>query len=107
MDEYTYDGHGEACEIWHERAMRGIGARRVLIAHAEASVGDSLALLLAMRGMEAVQAGDMSKALRLAFEWHPQVVFVDTCMGCAANMHDHALARSLREYSGDAALPNS
>lgn len=68
--------------------------RRVLIVHSESNVGDSFALLLAMRGFEAVQIGDAAAASQFIRNWRPQVLFVDTLIGDA---HDHAPARTLRE----------
>lgn len=94
MEERSYDICTERCEIWNQRTSALAGSRRVLIAHSESNVGDSFALLLAMRGFEAVQIGDAESALRLANKWRPQVLFVDTLVGDA---HDHALARQLRE----------
>ena len=57
------------------------GPRRVLIVHSESNVGDSFALLLAMRGFEAVQIGDALGALAVSRKWRPQVLFVDTLIG--------------------------
>ncbi|SAL78160.1 hypothetical protein AWB71_05625 [Caballeronia peredens] len=71
-----------------------------MIAHSESNVGESFALLLAMRGYEAVQIADVPAALRFARQWRPQVLFVDTLIG---EVHDHALARQLREALADAA----
>ncbi|CCD41086.1 unnamed protein product [Candidatus Paraburkholderia kirkii UZHbot1] len=83
----------ERCEIWNLRTAPLAEPRRVLIAHADSSVGDYFALLLAMRGFEAVQIGEARSALRLLRQWRPQVLFVDTLVGDA---HDHALVRQLR-----------
>jgi DNA-binding response OmpR family regulator len=97
MDEQPYDVHATACEIWNERTAHGVTPRRVLIAHSESSVGDSFALLLAMRGFEALQVGTVQGALRFAADWKPQIMFVDTRIGCIETLHDHALAKALRE----------
>lgn len=94
MEERSYDIRTERCEIWNPRTAMLDGPRRVLIAHADSSVGDYFALLLAMRGFEAVQIGEVAGALRLSRQWRPQVLFVDTLVGEA---HDHALVRQLRE----------
>jgi CheY-like chemotaxis protein len=103
MDQPAYETHTAGCEIWNERRSNGRdagrGARRVLIAHAESNVGDSFALMLAMRGYEAVQVGNMPGALQFASEWQPHVLFVDTRMGCTEELHDHAMVRALREQA--------
>lgn len=93
MEERSYDICTERCEIWNQRTSAPAGPRRVLIVHSESNVGDSFALLLAMRGFEAVQAGQMQNALMLARKWRPQVLFVDTQVG---EQHDHAVARMMR-----------
>jgi CheY-like chemotaxis protein len=111
MDESTHDSranirgtpdaphHAHACEIWNERSAPGARPRRVLIVHSESSVGDSFALLLAMRGYEAVQVGSSQNALRFAEDWKPQVLFVDTRIGATHALHDHALVKALREQA--------
>lgn len=92
MEERSYEMRTERCEIWNPRTAPLAEPRRVLIAHADSSVGDYFALLLAMRGFEAVQIGEAEAegALRLSRQWRPQVLFVDTLVGDA---HDHALVR--------------
>ncbi|KMZ11786.1 hypothetical protein BHUM_04318 [Candidatus Burkholderia humilis] len=97
MDGQLHEKHAQACEIWNERTAPGVEPRRVLIAHSESNVGDSFALLLAMRGFEALQIGTVPGALRFAMEWKPQILFVDTRVGCIEKRHDHALVKALRE----------
>jgi CheY-like chemotaxis protein len=103
MDQPAYETRAARCEIWNERRSDGQNygrdRRRVLIVHAESNVGDSFALMLAMRGYEAVQVGNVPGALQFASEWHPQVLFVDTRIGSAQTSHDHALVRALREQA--------
>ncbi len=94
MEERSYDICTDRCEIWNPLTMMHAGTRRVLIVHSESNVGDSFALLLAMRGFESVQIGDALSAAQFAGRWRPQVLFVDTLIGDA---HDHAVARALRE----------
>ncbi|WP_250528999.1 response regulator [Caballeronia sp. ATUFL_F1_KS4A] len=94
MEERSYDLRTDRCEIWNPLTMALASPRRVLIVHSESNVGDSFALLLAMRGFEAVQIGDAAAASQFIRNWRPQVLFVDTLIGDA---HDHAPARTLRE----------
>ncbi|SAK78048.1 response regulator [Caballeronia hypogeia] len=94
MEERSYDLRTERCEIWNPLVAELAGSRRVLIVHSESNVGDSFALLLAMRGFESLQIGDVEGALRFTRKWRPQVLFVDTSIGDA---HDHALARDMRQ----------
>jgi CheY-like chemotaxis protein len=98
MEERSYDMRTERCEIWNPRTSALPGPRRVMIAHSESNVGDSFALLLAMRGFEAVQVGETQSALGMARKWRPQVLFVDTLIGHA---HDHGLVRALTETLAD------
>jgi CheY-like chemotaxis protein len=97
MEERSYDLCTERYEIWNPRTSALPGPRRVLIAHSEANVGDSFALLLAMRGFEAVQVGATQEALGLVRQWQPQVLFVDTLVGDDDSHHAHGLARVMRE----------
>jgi CheY-like chemotaxis protein len=97
MNEQIDETRSAGCELWNDRTADVAVPRRVLIVHAERSVGDAFALLLAMRGFEAVQIGDVPTVLRFALEWRPQVVFVDTRIGSLVSLHDHALMRTLRE----------
>jgi DNA-binding response OmpR family regulator len=97
MEERAYDIRTERCEIWNPQTVSISGPRRVLIVHSEANVGDSFALLFAMRGFEAVQFGDAGDALEFAHAWRPQVLFVDTLVG---DRRDHGLAHALRETLG-------
>jgi hypothetical protein len=94
MEERSYDLRNERCEIFNPLTMALTGPRRVLIVHSETNVGDSFALLLAMRGFEAIQIGDALGVLQFLRRWRPQVLFVDTLIG---EPHDHALARALRD----------
>ncbi|MFM0138191.1 PleD family two-component system response regulator [Caballeronia grimmiae] len=92
-------------EVWTSRMAVVSAPRRVLIAHSEPNVGDSFALLLAMRGFEAVQIGEPERAVQLSSTWHPQAVFVDTRFGNAASgqarpaMPDHWFVRELRGHA--------
>lgn len=96
MDQQTYEARPERGEIWNQRTSSDAGPRRVLIVHAEPDVGDCFALMLAMRGFEAVQIGDAQSALQFAHDWRPQVLFVDTRIGCDHDPHDYAFAHALR-----------
>ncbi|BBU27557.1 hypothetical protein BTHE68_12910 [Burkholderia sp. THE68] len=93
MEERSYDLCTERFEVWNPLYATFTGPRRVLFVHSESNVGDSFALLLAMRGFEAVQMGDATSALQFVGNWRPQALFVDTLIG---DPHDHALARALR-----------
>jgi len=93
MEERSYDIRTEKCEIFNPVTTALAGPRRVLFVHSETNVGDSFALLLAMRGFEALQIGNAPGVLQFLCNWRPQVLFVDTLIGDA---HDHALARALR-----------
>lgn len=94
MEERSYDIRTERCEIWNPHTVTISGPRRVLIVHSESNVGDSFALLFAMRGFEAVQIGESAAALQFARTWRPQVLFVDTRIG---DRRDHGLAHALRD----------
>ncbi|SAK90899.1 response regulator receiver protein [Caballeronia catudaia] len=94
MEERSYDLRSARYEIWNPHTVSVSGPRRVLVVHSESNVGDSFALLFAMRGFESVQIGDAQAALQFVRQWRPQVLFVDTLIG---DRRDHGLAHALRE----------
>jgi hypothetical protein len=65
--------------VWnHKRAPRFETSRRLIVAHAERSVGESIALILGLRGFTALYAKDLEMARMLLGSWDPQVLLIDT-----------------------------
>ena len=68
-------------------------ARRVLLIDDNADAAESLAQLLALSGHDARTAGDGVGAIRMAQEFHPEVVFCDLGL---PGMNGYEVARELR-----------
>jgi len=68
-------------------------ARRVLLIDDNADAAESLAQLLALSGHDARTAGDGVRGIRLAQEFHPEVVFCDLGL---PGMNGYEVARELR-----------
>jgi DNA-binding response OmpR family regulator len=65
--------------VWnHKRAPRFETSRRVIVAHADRSVGESIALILGLKGFTALYAKDFEMARVLLGSWDPQVLLIDT-----------------------------
>jgi len=68
-------------------------AKRVLLVDDNVDAAESLAQLLSLSGHDARTAGDGSQALRLAQEFHPEVVFCDLGL---PGMNGYEVAKELR-----------
>ncbi|MEW9584000.1 response regulator receiver protein [Paraburkholderia sp. DGU8] len=68
--------------LWnHKRTADTIDAYSVMVAHADIGVGESIALLLRLKGLTAVCAADVD-ALQLMLEhWKPRALLFDTRLG--------------------------
>lgn len=67
--------------------------KRVMLVDDNIDAAESLAQLLALSGHDARTAGDGTQALRLAREFHPEVVFCDLGL---PGMNGYEVARELR-----------
>jgi DNA-binding response OmpR family regulator len=99
MNHRAYDASSSHCALWNRKTGRvPSGHRRVLVAHVDRSLGESIAQLLDLKGFSARHVADVTM-LRATFEaWQPQAVFVDTRIG---GIHHYALARELRTSAQD------
>jgi hypothetical protein len=52
--------------------------RRVIVAHMESSIGESISLMLGLRGFPSIYVPDLSSTRRLLDEWGAQAVLLDT-----------------------------
>jgi CheY-like chemotaxis protein len=68
-------------------------AKRVMLVDDNVDAAESLAQLLALSGHDARTAGDGTQALRLAREFHPDVVFCDLGL---PGMNGYEVAKELR-----------
>ncbi|MDR5771529.1 MULTISPECIES: response regulator [unclassified Caballeronia] len=107
MNRRPFNTRPGRSEIWNQRTAVESDPRRVMFVHSESDVGESFAMMLAMRGFDAVQIADAQSALHFAHMWRPQVLFIDTRVNEAHEVlakHDHALVRALRECGREASL---
>jgi CheY-like chemotaxis protein len=81
------------CALWNRKTARTAPVcRRVLVAHADKSIGESIVLLLGLKGFSAQHALDASALRFILDSWRPQAVFLDTRIGGAGN---YALVREM------------
>ena len=52
--------------------------RRVIVAHADSAVGESMALMLGLKGYPSIYASDLRSTRRLFDEWGAQALLLDT-----------------------------
>lgn len=67
--------------------------RRVLIAHRDPSVGESVALLLGLKGLSALYAPDLERARAIVDNFNPLALLFDTRLDAG---RDYAFARLMR-----------
>jgi CheY-like chemotaxis protein len=66
-------------DVWTQKTgARTAGTTRVLICHIDANIGESIVLLLGLKGYEARRASTIQAVPAVADQWNPQVVFFDT-----------------------------
>jgi DNA-binding response OmpR family regulator len=61
-----------------KRLLTHVSCRRILVAHSDRAVGDSLALLFGIKGFAAIHGHDMSTTGAIVRAWQPQAVLFDT-----------------------------
>jgi CheY-like chemotaxis protein len=65
--------------IWNRRsAAAEQPSRRVLIAHRDKAIGDSLVRLLSVKGYDAMYAADLNRLQCFLKRWSPHAVLLDT-----------------------------
>jgi DNA-binding response OmpR family regulator len=87
--------------LWSmKRTRHATAPKRVLVAHKDKSIGESLAVLLRLKGLQVIHSQDMKAVRRLVQSWKPQAVVMDTRLDSDS---DYIFIRTLRaeaELSG-------
>lgn len=68
-------------------------ARRVLVGHRDKAIGESLVLLLSLKGYDAIHAVDVPKMKSFLRSWRPHAILLDTRLD---SVSDYLFTRSLR-----------
>ena len=80
--------------LWsRKRARMPIGSPRVLIAHQDKLIGESLAALLRLTGLQVMQTQSLKSARSLLQNWKPQALILDTQLDCESG---YSFIRTLR-----------
>ncbi|CDY75358.1 Response regulators consisting of a CheY-like receiver domain and a winged-helix DNA-binding domain [Caballeronia glathei] len=67
--------------LWSiKRARTQDSSRRVLIAHKDKSVGESLAVMLRLKGLQVILSQDLKAVRSLVQNWKPQALILDTSL---------------------------
>lgn len=92
--------------IWKDRNGTGTAhpsqnqpARRVLIGHRDKAIGESLTLLLSLKGYDAIYAADLIKLASFLKWWKPSAILLDTRLDSAA---DYQFTRTMRTEQANA-----
>ncbi|WP_423905243.1 response regulator receiver protein [Caballeronia sp.] len=80
--------------LWNRKKFTAILPmfRRVIVAHAEAPAGESMALLLGFKGFPSIYAQDLCSTRRLLDEWGAQALLLDKRLDIAT---DFAFVRNV------------
>ncbi len=77
-----HDGHLVECALWNRKRGRNFaGTPRILIVNPDVNVGESMVLLLGLKGFPSRLATNQMSALTVLDQWRPQFVFLDTRIG--------------------------
>jgi hypothetical protein len=75
----SFEANENQFALWNPKRLPTVmAARRVVIAHREAIIGESFVLLLGVKGLAAQYAADLTSVSALLSSWHPQALIVDT-----------------------------
>ncbi|MDR5817871.1 MULTISPECIES: histidine kinase [unclassified Caballeronia] len=67
--------------LWRiKRARTSDASRRVLIAHKDKSIGDSLAVQLRLKGLQVIHSQDLKSVRALVGSWQPHALLLDTSL---------------------------
>jgi CheY-like chemotaxis protein len=89
----SLDGEAEFALWKHGNPATSKLARRVLIGHRDKAIGESLVLLLSLKGYEAVHAADQTKVRCFLKWWKPHAVLLDTRLD---SISDYPFTRGIR-----------
>ncbi|MFL9999563.1 MULTISPECIES: response regulator [Paraburkholderia] len=83
--------------IWKRRsAADARQSRRVLIGHRDKAIGESLVLLLSLKGYDAIYAADLIKMQSFLKWWKPHAVLLDTRLDSVSSYEFTRTARAER-----------
>ncbi|MGE8159166.1 histidine kinase [Paraburkholderia sp. NPDC080076] len=83
--------------IWKRRsAADATQSRRVLIGHRDKAIGESLVLLLSLKGYDAIYAADLIKMQSFLKWWKPHAVLLDTRLDSVSSYEFMRTARAER-----------
>lgn len=83
--------------IWKRRsAADATQSRRVLIGHRDKAIGESLVLLLSLKGYDAIYAADLIKMQSFLKWWKPHAVLLDTRLDPVSSYEFTRTARAER-----------
>jgi DNA-binding response OmpR family regulator len=75
----SFEANENQFALWNPKRLPTLmAARRVVIAHREAIIGESFVLLLGMKGLAAQYARDLASIDALLENWQPQALMIDT-----------------------------
>ncbi|WP_158939742.1 response regulator receiver protein [Burkholderia sp. S171] len=82
MTRRPFEADQDQFALWHPKRLPTLmPARRVVIAHLDAMIGESFVLLLGLKGLAAQHVKDVDALTILIEDWHPQVLMIDTRLG--------------------------
>jgi CheY-like chemotaxis protein len=94
--------------IWRfSNAMEEATTRRVMIGHRDKVIGESLLLLLSLKGFDVVYADDVIKLDRFLAWWKPQAILLDTRLDSDSNYQFTRAVRSDPSNAGTLLLAMS
>ncbi|QQC66187.1 response regulator [Paraburkholderia ginsengisoli] len=71
--------------IWTSRSAEAdTPSRRILIGHRDKAIGESLVLLLSLKGYDAIHAADLTRLQSFLTWWKPHAVLLDTRLDAVA-----------------------
>lgn len=93
----------EECQfaLWnHKRRAARLDTPTVMVAHADIAAGESIALLLRLKGLTAVCTRDLDALQLMLAHWKPRAVLFDTRLGRSNDF------RLIRDAAKDPAFAN-
>lgn len=87
--------------LWnHKRPSCRLDSPSVMVAHSDIAVGESIALMLRLKGLTAVCTRDIEALQLMLAHWKPRALLFDTRLGRSSDF------RLIREASRDPAFAN-
>lgn len=80
MSSRLADNESEFALWCIKRARTSDASCRVLIAHKDKSIGDSLAVQLRLKGLQVIHSQDLKSVRTLVRSWQPHALLLDTSL---------------------------